>query len=129
MFSGVDLTPKRLSSRLNPHHWGPCNPELGLAASNDDTVKCQLQVFRIQHSQCKYSVHKNEKRPKDTQKNHFNYHYTVGYWKAVLLIQIHLDPGLLGRIWTKRVGSDLYLQNSEEFNSTCIVELNRFKLY
>ena len=31
MFSGLSLTPKRLSSRPNPHHLGPCNPELGLA--------------------------------------------------------------------------------------------------
>ena len=31
MLSGVGLTPKRLSSRTNPKHWGPCNPELVLA--------------------------------------------------------------------------------------------------
>ena len=27
---GVGLTPKRLSSRPNSHHWGPCNTEQGL---------------------------------------------------------------------------------------------------
>ena len=32
LFSGVGLTPKRLLSRPNPHHWGPCNPDLGLAS-------------------------------------------------------------------------------------------------
>ena len=28
---GIGLTPKRLLSRPNPHHSGPCNLELGLA--------------------------------------------------------------------------------------------------
>ena len=31
MFIGVGLTLKRLSSKYNPQHWGPYNPELGLA--------------------------------------------------------------------------------------------------
>ena len=43
LFSGVGLTPKRLLSRLNPHHWGLCNPELGLAL-----IDSKLQAMTTQ---------------------------------------------------------------------------------
>ena len=63
---GLGLTLKKLSSRSTPTPWGTLQPwtrpgQTDSKLKDDDTIKCQLWVFRIQHFQWKYSIHKNEK--------------------------------------------------------------------
>ena len=69
MLNGVVLIPKRLLSKPNPQHRGPCNPELGLAKLQLMTHS-QMPVASVPNTTLPMKIPYTQKckRPKTTKK-------------------------------------------------------------